>query len=89
LRMRQKLKGFSLKKFTMASRESFVLQRVQTMRRKCQEIVNHDLVQHFILLLIIVNAIMMGISTFDFVMENPSLEATFDKVDSAFLIIYR
>jgi Ion transport protein len=82
------MKRFSYESFNMASRASPFLQRVQEMRRKCGAIVNHDAVQHFILLLIVVNAIMMGISTFDFVMKNPRLDSTFEQVDNAFLIIF-
>ncbi len=38
--------------------------------------------------LIALNAISMGISTFDFITENPTLNATFEQIDFIFLIIF-
>ena len=54
----------------------------------CGEIVNHYRTQMVIIILIIINAIMMGIATFDFVTENPTVEKVFEKIDLAFLIIF-
>lgn len=51
-------------------------------------IVNDNRCQFFIVLLIIVNAIMMGIGTFDFVTEDPHISDVFEKVDRSFLIIF-
>ena len=51
-------------------------------------IVNDDRVQLLIVLMISVNAIMMGLGTFDFVSQNPAVDAAFEKTDQAFLIIF-
>jgi len=42
----------------------------------------------FIILLIAVNALIMGIGTFDFVTEDERLSQTFEKIDEIFLIIF-
>ena len=47
-----------------------------------------DKVEPFVLTLIIVNAIMMGIGTFDFVTENDQVEDVFEKIDMTFLIVF-
>jgi len=65
-----------------------ILRRTSSFRRKCGAIVNHPWVQVFIVLLIVVNAIMIGIGTFNFVTENDRIDAIFHKVDRAFLIIF-
>jgi hypothetical protein len=65
-----------------------VVRSVQTFRYHCGRIVNHKRVQLFIVLLIAINALMMGIGTFDFVTENPPVESAFEVVDRIFLIIF-
>lgn len=50
--------------------------------------VNDERVQNFILLLIVINSIMMGIATFDFVKTNEDLSYKFDLVDQIFLVIF-
>lgn len=57
-------------------------------RNLCGDLVNHPRVQLFILLLIVVNALMMGVATFDFVTENPEVEGAFDLTDNIFLFIF-
>lgn len=57
-------------------------------RLLCGEIVNHYKTQLFIIILIITNAVMMGVATFDFVTENPAVENVFERIDLAFLIIF-
>lgn len=52
------------------------------------KIVNDNLVQGVILLLIVINAIMMGVATFDVVKTDPDLAAKFDLADHIFLIIF-
>ena len=42
----------------------------------------------FVVILIAVNAIMMGVATFDFVTENPHVEHIFEQIDRAFLIVF-
>lgn len=50
--------------------------------------VNHRRTQEFLIALIIINSITMGIGTFDFVTENPLIQARFDRLDLTFLIIF-
>lgn len=50
--------------------------------------VNDERVQNFILLLIVINSIMMGIATFEFVKTNEDLSYKFDLVDQIFLVIF-
>lgn len=54
----------------------------------CGKFVNNDRVQLTMVVLIAVNAIMMGVGTFDFVTENPEREERFELVDKIFLIIF-
>jgi hypothetical protein len=65
-----------------------LLSKLNNLRLLCGEIVNHHNVQLGIILLIVINAIMMGIATFDFVSENASVDNVFEKTDLAFLIIF-
>jgi hypothetical protein len=58
------------------------------LRYKCGAIVNNEDVQFFVVLLIFVNAVTMGIATFDFITENPARDQAFERVDMAFLIIF-
>mmetsp|Transcript_10745 Transcript_10745/g.31805 ORF Transcript_10745/g.31805 Transcript_10745/m.31805 type:complete len:406 (-) Transcript_10745:304-1521(-) len=58
------------------------------MREKCGMIVNHEKTELFIIVLIVINSIMMGIGTFDFVTENPAIDLAFQKTDKAFLIVF-
>lgn len=57
-------------------------------RRFCGRIVNDDMFQVFIVMLIIANAAMMGIGTYDFVEDNPKLNKAFEFADLTFLIIF-
>mmetsp|Transcript_27589 Transcript_27589/g.39502 ORF Transcript_27589/g.39502 Transcript_27589/m.39502 type:complete len:357 (-) Transcript_27589:129-1199(-) len=65
-----------------------VVQKLNDLRKACGAIVNDHHVQLGIIVLIIINAIMMGIATFDFVSENPKVDTAFEKTDQAFLIIF-
>lgn len=69
-------------------KKSGPLRHTSAFRRKCGATVNHPWTQVFIVLLIVVNAIMIGIGTFDFVTENVRIDDIFQKVDRAFLIIF-
>ena len=64
------------------------MRNISRFRRKCGAIVNHPWMQVFIVLLIVVNAIMIGIGTFDFVTDDPRLDHIFQTVDRTFLIIF-
>ncbi len=68
--------------------ESRTFQAFNKMRLLCGDIVNHPKVQMLIIVLIVVNAVMMGIATFDFVTENPAVDHAFEKTDWAFLLIF-
>ena len=62
--------------------------KFQKSRRICGKLVNNALVQTVIILLIIANAILMGIETSKWVQNNPERKATVSNVDHAFLIIF-
>mmetsp|Transcript_13081 Transcript_13081/g.31928 ORF Transcript_13081/g.31928 Transcript_13081/m.31928 type:complete len:758 (+) Transcript_13081:493-2766(+) len=51
-------------------------------------LVNHEYVQITIIILIMLNAIMMGMGTMDFVTENLSVENIFNQIDRGFLVIF-
>uniref|UniRef100_A0A6U3T150 Ion transport domain-containing protein n=1 Tax=Ditylum brightwellii TaxID=49249 RepID=A0A6U3T150_9STRA len=57
-------------------------------RHFCGDLVNHPFIDKGIILFIIINSVMMGIATFDFVTENPDIEHDFETVDKVFLIIF-
>uniref|UniRef100_A0A7S1UYM5 Ion transport domain-containing protein n=1 Tax=Grammatophora oceanica TaxID=210454 RepID=A0A7S1UYM5_9STRA len=61
---------------------------IRELRIKCGRIVNDDRVQLFIVVLIGINAIMMGIGTFDFVTENRNVYEVFQLIDMIFLSIF-
>lgn len=54
----------------------------------CGKIVNNEFVQIAIISLIIINAVVMGVATFDFVTEDPRIDNIFEKVDRSFLVIF-
>ena len=78
----------SLVEFASSVNENRYIQYLNKCRIICGDIVNHPKVTIFIIILIVVNAIMMGIATFDFVSDNPKVEQAFEKTDLAFLIIF-
>lgn len=57
-------------------------------RLTCGKIVNNEIVQIGMIVLIIINAVVMGIATFDFVTDDPATEELFSNIDRGFLIIY-
>uniref|UniRef100_A0A6U1XI95 Ion transport domain-containing protein n=1 Tax=Trieres chinensis TaxID=1514140 RepID=A0A6U1XI95_TRICV len=61
---------------------------ISKMRLTCGKIVNDERSQTFIVILIIINSIMMGIGTFDFITGNEALDGAFQKTDKAFLIVF-
>ena len=76
-----------------ASAESFVqenrqIQGLNRLRLFCAAIVNHTWVQHFIIFLTVVNAVMLGVATYDFVKENSTLNSAFATTDMIILIIF-
>lgn len=62
--------------------------RLSTAREYVGAIVQSSIFQTMILLLIIVNALMMGIATFDFVSKNPDIDNMFETCDFFFLLIF-
>mmetsp|Transcript_8458 Transcript_8458/g.14004 ORF Transcript_8458/g.14004 Transcript_8458/m.14004 type:complete len:362 (+) Transcript_8458:129-1214(+) len=65
-----------------------IMRKVQHFRLLCGKIVNNERVQLFIVFLIAVNAVMMGVGTFDFVTKNPEVDSAFETIDQVFLIIF-
>jgi hypothetical protein len=57
-------------------------------RTLCGKVVNNETIQITIIALILINAVMMGIATFDFVTESPSVEKIFTKIDQGFLVVF-
>jgi len=57
-------------------------------RKLCGNIVNHQYVQVFVVLVILVNSILLAVGTFDFVVDNLSTKSAFDITSDVFLIIY-
>lgn len=54
----------------------------------CGKIVNNEVIQIGMILLIMVNAIFMGVATFDFVANSQNTQDLFNNIDRGFLIIY-
>ena len=64
------------------------LDEIQKFRLKCGQIVNNPYVQLIMVGFITINAIMMGIATYDYIKLNPTLSNIFDITDQVFLIIF-
>lgn len=64
------------------------MRNLNKFRVMCGRIVNHPKATMLIIVLIVVNAIMMGVATFDFVTDNPEVDHAFEVTDLAFLIIF-
>ncbi|KAL3942326.1 MAG: hypothetical protein SGBAC_003460 [Bacillariaceae sp.] len=65
-----------------------ILDSINTIRFNVGMLVNNSRIQVLIVVLIVANAIMMGIGTYDMVKKNPKVDATFEMVDQVFLIIF-
>jgi len=61
---------------------------IRDVRQKCGVWVNDDRVQITMVTFIFINAIMMGIATFDFIKRNEAWNVTFVKCDRVFLVIF-
>jgi len=61
---------------------------MRRLRLLCGKVVENPTVQTIIIWLIIINAVIMGIATFDFVTQNRSVERAFEAVDKSFLIVF-
>jgi hypothetical protein len=64
------------------------IDRWQYFRYRCGLLINDERVQLFLVNLIAINAIMMGIATFDFVKDDPQVLKIFDVTDLVFLIFF-
>lgn len=58
------------------------------LRQFSGKLVTNYYVQMSVIFLIVLNAIFMGIGTFDFIMDDPDMESLFERIDKAFLIIF-
>ena len=65
-----------------------LLMRFQQFRYWSGVLVNDTRVQIFIVYLIAINAIMMGIGTYDFVKNNHGVDQAFESIDMIFLVIF-
>lgn len=65
-----------------------IRKKLNGFRLLCGAVVNHEQVQLVMVLMIAINALMMGIGTFDFVTENKSVDSAFERVDWVFLVIF-
>jgi hypothetical protein len=57
-------------------------------RMKVGSLVNNEKVQLCIIVAIMINALMMGVATFDFVEESETIDNVFTQIDQTFLIIF-
>lgn len=71
-----------------AEQKMQIMEKINDFRELCGAIVNDEKVQLFIVFLIAVNAVMMGVGTFEFVTDNPEIDSAFEVVDQVFLIIF-
>jgi hypothetical protein len=62
--------------------------KVHQFRHLCGYLINAPNVQLFMVSLIMINAMMMGIATFDWVRENPNIDDAFEICDTVFLVIF-
>jgi hypothetical protein len=61
---------------------------LRRMRLLCGKAVENPTVQVAVIWLIIINAIIMGIATFDFVTDSPKVDGIFEAIDKSFLIVF-
>jgi hypothetical protein len=64
------------------------MNKIQQIRNLSGKIVNDSTIQFLVILLISVNAIMMGIATFPFVKDDPRIYRAFELTDKIFLIAF-
>jgi hypothetical protein len=61
---------------------------VQSLRESVGRIIESKEVEGIIMLMIIINAIMMGLNTFDFISKNERVDSIFQTTDTVLLIIF-
>lgn len=69
-------------------KETKPVNRLNKARIAIGTFINHDRVQWFILILIVINAIMMGIATYPVVKQNPAMKSKFEMIDQIFLWVF-
>lgn len=67
---------------------SHAVRKFSSFRMSCGRFVNSNTVQLLVVFLIIVNALMMGVATFDFVEDSTKLTRIFETADFMFLLIF-
>jgi Ion transport protein len=73
----------------LEEKESFKFwEEIDQFRSNCGKLVNDPRVQLVVVILIGINAIMMGVATYEFVREDEHLDSIFESIDLAFLIIF-
>lgn len=61
---------------------------INRIRLTCGKTINNEYVQLGMIGLIILNAVFMGVATFDFVSNSPAIGEKFKKIDTAFLSVF-
>ena len=65
-----------------------MMKGLHRLRLLCGNIVNNPWVQQIIIFLTVVNAVMLGVATYDFVKENSTMNLAFETTDMIILIIF-
>ena len=73
---------------TNSSRVRKYMEFIQKFRHQCGMAVNNEYVQFTMIAFIIINALMMGIATFDFIKDDDTNKEAFDVTDRVFLWIF-
>jgi hypothetical protein len=84
LKLTQSLRSYS----RFFEQENTQMRALHRLRLLCGAAVNHPRVQLSIIFLIVINSVIMGVSTFDFVTENPTVTAAFNNTDLGFLVVF-
>uniref|UniRef100_A0A7S4AAP2 Ion transport domain-containing protein n=1 Tax=Pseudo-nitzschia australis TaxID=44445 RepID=A0A7S4AAP2_9STRA len=66
----------------------YVIEKIQSSRRFCGKLINNTPVMLTIIFLILINALLMGVSTTKWVYLNPQIRDIFERLDLAFLWIF-
>lgn len=82
------LMAFFAKPPSLENTESTVSSPFRRFRLFCGTVVEAPIVQVAIIVLIVINALLMGVGTFDFVTEHPNVDRKFNIVDRTFLAIF-
>ena len=72
----------------VAGRKEGIYENFENFRKKCESFVLSNNFQVTMIILIIINSIMLGLSTFSWIEDNYNAKATFDVIDLTILIIF-